>query len=136
MIFINKENGSIIINKEINIIPHENIRELQFKLKDKIYNPKYGYNKNNNFMLDDEDLGVVYTFKTDKNFNIHCIYIEPQYSSWEDIENSISISIVKIKKILELLNLEENNLFLWGRIFYEYDPRNLIPSIIIEYKNS
>lgn len=53
---------------------------------------------------------------------------------WESYAASKIIRIEKTKQILIDFGLEHENNFSWGNISFEYDPRNLSPYILIQFK--
>ena len=126
MIEINKLNGCIKI-LEFWIEPYDNIEKIKkiFKKSD-FFDNKYIYVDNSN--------EIEYIFSLNNENNIYLVEIEPYYLSWNDIGNRKDWGILKIKKIFLENNFCIKNEFSWGKVSYQYDNKNLIPSICIEYK--
>ncbi|WP_109077889.1 hypothetical protein [Aggregatibacter kilianii] len=132
MITLDKEEGIISIDAQ-NIFPYDSIEKVKNSLSHKLYNPIYGNNKENIFIFEDLESELIYMLEVNNRNELFKVTIEPQYLSWEDINNSQKSSIDKIKRLISSFHCKEENIFPWGKVIYQYDHINLIPYIEITY---
>lgn len=130
---INTEKGKITIggivfdkstNHSIFIDTNKNI-ETPFSLINENENQ-------NEYMLKEESFNYAIVFKNEK---LSYITIEKTIGDkdWTSYTLSKSNRIAENKDLLLDLGLKENNSFEWGDVSYQYDPRNLMPYILIDF---